>query len=210
MRRRPDFFAPAPVPAPRKSPGGCIDLSLERFLQGRRIRSFGLRSVVRADYSRIRSNGEKVMISIDSSAAASGVPADLPRVLVHLIYDDVASAVHWLTRVFGFTERESLRHTTAEGLVGRTQLQVADSVITLGPPSVHGDSPRRGVSSMLCIYVDNVDEYYQHAKAEGAVIVADVATHPWGDRTYQVSDPEGHQWTFAQHIYDADPAECGE
>jgi uncharacterized glyoxalase superfamily protein PhnB len=30
---------------------------------------------------------------------------------------------------------------------------------------------------------------------------------PWGDRCYQAVDPEGHQWTFAQHVRDADPLE---
>jgi uncharacterized glyoxalase superfamily protein PhnB len=27
---------------------------------------------------------------------------------------------------------------------------------------------------------------------------------PWGDRTYQATDPEGHQWVFAQHVRDVE------
>lgn len=69
-------------------------------------------------------------------------------------------AIEWLTEVFGFQERTSIRHTDPDGTISRTQMEVVDSLITLGRPSVHGESPRSGVSSMLYVYVDNVDEHY--------------------------------------------------
>ena len=81
-------------------------------------------------------------------------------------------------------------------------MDVVDSVITLGPPSQHGGSPRDGVSSMLYVYVDDVTAHYEHARQSGAHVVAEIADRPWGDRLYQVSDLEGHQWTFAQHVAD--------
>jgi len=28
---------------------------------------------------------------------------------------------------------------------------------------------------------------------------------PYGDRTYGTEDPEGHQWSFAQHVRDVAP-----
>jgi PhnB protein len=134
----------------------------------------------------------------------SNPPDGFPRIVAHLVYDDVGAAVDWLTRVFGFAERTWARHTQADGSVGRTQLQVWDSVITLGTPSVHGDSPRCGVSSMLLVYIDNVDEHYDRARAAGARIVSALEELPWGDRRYQASDPEGHQWTFAEHLRDVE------
>jgi len=134
-------------------------------------------------------------------------PTGFPRIVAHLIYDDVAAAVAWLSRVFGFSEREWARHVGADGRVGRTQLQVFDSVITVGPPSVHGESPRRGVSSMLLVYVDELDQHYARASAAGATIVSPLEELPWGDRRYQAADPEGHQWTFAQHVRDVDLSE---
>ena len=110
-----------------------------------------------------------------------------------------------LSELFGFREREFARHTTPEGVVGRSQMQVADSVFTLGVPSVHGESPRRGVSSMLYVYVDDVDHHYRHATEAGAEIVTELETMPWGDRRYQARDGEGHQWTFAQHVRITEP-----
>jgi PhnB protein len=134
----------------------------------------------------------------------SNPPRGVPRILPHLIYDDVAGAVAWLTAAFGFTERRSARHTSRDGTISRTQLEVADSLFTIGEPSVHADSPSRGVSSMLYIYVDDVDAHYAHARAAGATIVTSLEDLPWGDRRYQAMDPEGHQWTFGQHIRDVE------
>jgi uncharacterized glyoxalase superfamily protein PhnB len=129
-------------------------------------------------------------------------PADMPRVLAHLVYDDPGAAAAWLCGAFGFEERTFVRHTDADGRVSRTQLQVLDSVITLGQPSVHGDSPLRGVSSLLYVYVDDVESHYQRARAAGATVIVELGERPWGDRTYQARDPEGHQWIFAEHVRD--------
>src|SRR6185312_14152618 len=132
----------------------------------------------------------------------SNPPDGFPRIVAHLIYDDVAAAIEWLTAVFGFSERTAMRHSHADGTVSRAQLNVGDSVITVGEPSVHGESPRRGVSSMLYVYVDDVDGHYARATAHDAVMVMELGERGWGDRLYQVRDPEGHQWTFAQHVRD--------
>jgi uncharacterized glyoxalase superfamily protein PhnB len=139
--------------------------------------------------------------------AIANPPAGFPRIVPHLIYEDVGAAIEVLTTTFGFQERPSARHVSADGTIGRTQMQVADSVITLGQPSIHGDSPRRGVSSMLYIYVDDVDSHFRRARSAAATIVTEVETMPWGDRRYQATDPEGHQWTFAQHVFPADPVD---
>jgi len=144
------------------------------------------------------------MTLTESHSSVENPPSGFPRIVPHLIYEDVASAVDWLTRVFGFSERTWARHTAPDGTVGRTQMQVVDSVITLGTPSVHGDSPRQGVSSMLLVYIDALDEHYAQARAAGAELVTPLEELPWGDRRYQACDPEGHQWTFAQHVRDVE------
>ena len=141
---------------------------------------------------------------VEGSESVANPPRGMPRVLAHLAYEDVAAAVEWLERTFGFRERTFVRHTRPDGRVGRTQMDVLDSVITLGEPSVHAGSPRAGVSSTLYVYVDDVDGHYEHARAAGAAIVLELADRPWGDRTYQAGDLEGHQWIFAQHVRDVE------
>lgn len=135
-------------------------------------------------------------------------PLGWPRIVPHLIYDDAGAAVEWLSRTFGFHERRDGRHTSSRGVVERTQMDVAGSIVTLGRPSVHGGSPNADCSTMLYVYVDDVDVHFRNTLAAGAQIVSDLANRPWGDRCYQVADLEGHQWTFAQHVRDAAPEEC--
>jgi uncharacterized glyoxalase superfamily protein PhnB len=90
------------------------------------------------------------------------------------------------------------------GAVGHAEKQVgalpSDGLIMLGPPSVHGDSPRRGVSAMCHVYVADVDRHFATAVAAGAAIALELRNEPWGERRYQATDPEGHQWHFAQRI----------
>ena len=87
-------------------------------------------------------------------------------------------------------------------------MAVGDSIFTVGLPSIHGQSPKEGVSAMLYIYVDDVDAHYQRAQAAGAAVALELANQPWGDRRYQASDLEGHQWSFAQHMFDVVPDVC--
>jgi PhnB protein len=138
----------------------------------------------------------------DDPTFADALSAFSPRVIPHIIYDDVAGAIDWLQRAFGFQEREAGRVLDDNGAIGHAEMQVgalpAHGLIMLGPPSVHGDSPRRGVSAMCHVYVADVDRHFATAVAAGATIAVELADQPWGDRRYQATDPEGHQWHFAQ------------
>ena len=142
------------------------------------------------------------------SSAVANPPAGWPRVVPHLIYDDPGAAIEWLTRAFGLRERREARHLSADGAVERTQMEVVDSILTLGLPSVHGGSPGQDASTMLYVYVDDVDEHYRRAVAAGASIVLPLEDHAWGDRCYQAADIEGHQWRFAQHVRDVPVEIC--
>jgi uncharacterized glyoxalase superfamily protein PhnB len=55
------------------------------------------------------------------------------------------------------------------------------------------------------VYVDDVDKHYGVAKIKGARILRELADQFYGDRTYAAADPEGHQWSFAQHVRDVAP-----
>jgi uncharacterized glyoxalase superfamily protein PhnB len=52
------------------------------------------------------------------------------------------------------------------------------------------------------LYVDvtAIDEHFRHAQKAGAVILEEPADTEYGARRYGVTDPEGHQWYFAQAI----------
>ena len=122
------------------------------------------------------------------------------RIVPYLIYDDPARAIDWLVRVFAFAGREEGRMLDDGGVIQHAELELDGAVVMMGPPSVHGDSPSRGVSAMLDVTVDDVDTHYRRARRAGAEIAIDLEDAPWGMRRYQARDLEGHQWQFSQPI----------
>jgi len=72
-------------------------------------------------------------------------------------------------------------------------------------------SPKRAgrVGSQVHVYVDDVDAHFEHAKATGVTIVSELHEPGYGDRRYDAEDPEGHRWSFAQHVQDVPPEEWG-
>jgi PhnB protein len=56
------------------------------------------------------------------------------------------------------------------------------------------------MSSMIYMYVPNVDAVYERAVRAGARPVNAPANQSYGDRTASVEDPAGNQWYIATHI----------
>lgn len=136
-------------------------------------------------------------------------PPDRPQITVSLTYDDVEGAARWLCEVFGFTELTETR-VAWKGKLMHTELALGErGLVMLGPPFADRASPqtRGGTTTMINAYVEDVDAHFAHAKGAGAQIVAGLEDTFYGDRTYRVSDLEGHHWMFAQRIADIPPQE---
>ena len=127
----------------------------------------------------------------------------------YLLYEDVAGALDWLGRVFGFRER--LRFADDDGTVTHAEMFVADGVVMLGDPGPDYESPRRHgkQSHLVHVYVDDVDGHYRRAKEAGARILSEPEDRPHGDRMYMAEDLEGHHWAFSQTMREVPPAEWG-
>ena len=59
------------------------------------------------------------------------------------------------------------------------------------------------------VHVTNVDRHFENAKRSGATIVEPVSNKPFGERQYTAEDPEGHRWTFSEHVADVPPHQWG-
>lgn len=132
-------------------------------------------------------------------------PENMPRITPYLYYEDVARALAWLGKTFGFRER--LRIPGPDGEVGHAEMEFADGVLMMGRPGAEYRNPQRlgGVTFSLYVYVDDVDRHYRHAREAGAKIIQEPKDQFYGDRNYGAEDPEGHQWYFAQHVRDVAP-----
>jgi uncharacterized glyoxalase superfamily protein PhnB len=120
-----------------------------------------------------------------------------------LVYPDVARAVDWLVRVFGFVEHVRIGDH-------RAQLGFGDGALVVADASHGRTAPTSGdATHSVMVRVDDVDGHYEHARAAGAQIVSDPSTQPFGERQYVAEDLAGHQWTFTQSVSDVSPEEWG-
>jgi uncharacterized glyoxalase superfamily protein PhnB len=116
----------------------------------------------------------------------------------YLLYEDAPAAIEFLTRAFGF--REINRTTGADGVVLNCELVgPAGGDVWLGQMQPSG-------TSVVYLYVDDVDAHHAQASAEGATIVDEPADQSYGDRRYAAKDTQGHVWYFAHPISDDSPA----
>ena len=132
-----------------------------------------------------------------------------PRISPYLLYEDVNGALAWLAAAFGFRER--LRFADENGTVTHAEMELGDGVVMLGDPGPGYRSPKRlGQSTHLVhAYVEDVDAHCARARKAGATILAEPEDQAYGDRRYDAEDPEGHRWSFAQHVRDVAPADWG-
>lgn len=135
------------------------------------------------------------------------VPADV--ILPHLTYRNVADALAWLTKAFGFVEH--YRFGEPGGRVNGAQMHLGDAWIMLNSARPGSASPAQAghQTQSLTVFVDDVDAHCERAKLTGAKIVEDLHETAYGERQYGVEDLEGHHWLFSRHARDVDPAEWG-
>ena len=114
-------------------------------------------------------------------------------------YEDCAAAADWLVGAFGFEETDRFED---EGAVTHVTLRMGDGFVFLGTPGEAYVNPKQlgAATVLLYIYVDDVDAHCDRARAAGAEIANEPADQPYGERTYDARDPEGHSWYFAEQI----------
>jgi len=131
------------------------------------------------------------------------VPVD--TILPHVVYRDVAAAIDWLGRTFGF--QEHYRYGAPDG----AQLHLGNAYVMLKGARPGWSTPAQlgQATQTLSIFVEDVDAHYEHTRAAGAKIVEELNETAYGERQYVAEDPEGHRWLFAQHARDVAPEEWG-
>jgi len=134
------------------------------------------------------------------------VPVD--TVLPHITYQNVADALVWLTRTFGFVEH--YHYGSSEHVEG-AQMHLGDAWIMINSARQGRTSPTQaGYSTQsLTIFVEDVDAHYERARSAGARIVEDLNETAYGERQYGVEDLEGHRWLFSRHARNVKPEEWG-
>ena len=119
-----------------------------------------------------------------------------------LAYEDADAAIRFLTEAYGFSETARF---APGGQVVHAEIALHDETLfAVGTASSAVASPRKSGSNtvQLFCYVDDVDAHFERAKTHGAEILSAPQDQPWGDRSYDTLDIEGHRWTFRKHVQD--------
>ena len=124
-------------------------------------------------------------------------------ITANVFYDDVAGALDFVAKAFGFEIRASI--PGPEGGIIHAEMQLHEGVVMFSPAgdSEIWSSPQSlggRVTQGLYVYVEGLDAHCERARKAGSEIVVEPEDMFWGDRTYVARDPEGHRWTFAQPV----------
>ena len=118
-----------------------------------------------------------------------------------LLYEDVAGALKFLSKAFGFKKfGKAMRGK--DGKLNHAAMSFGDDFIMMGCPGSKYKRPKKlgQATQNLYVNVDDVDKHFARAKKAGAKILAEPQDTRYGHRRYGAEDPEGHQWYFAQEI----------
>jgi uncharacterized glyoxalase superfamily protein PhnB len=135
------------------------------------------------------------------------VPTD--TILPHVVYQDVAEALAWLCKIFGFTEH--YRYGDPAGPISGAQMHLGNVWIMVHRARPGTSSPAQlGYETQsLNVFVDDVDSHFQRTKAAGAKILEDLHETVYGELQYAAEDLDGHRWLFSRHARDLSPDEWG-
>lgn len=112
--------------------------------------------------------------------------------------DDVEASASWLQQHLGFTRQmeadgfASLRHPDA----GLNVIFLRTGLETFKPAPVAG----RADGLLVVLVVDDVDGEYERLQAEGVTVVTPIETEPWGERYFQVADPNGVVYQLVEWV----------
>ena len=119
----------------------------------------------------------------------------------YLYYEDVDSALKFLSKAFGL-RRFGAQMRGPDGKTFHASMKYGNSMIMMGrPPGGYRNPKRLGQATQsLYINVTGIDKHFERARKAGAVILEEPTNTEYGHRRYGATDPEGHEWYFAQVV----------
>ena len=144
---------------------------------------------------------EELMATISGEANPAHEGLEMPSVYPRLAYDDQLAAIAYLERVLQFHEIREARNTFDGHVLA--WLRCGDGVVMISAANtdihqIASPRTRGGTTVMIVVHVDDVDAHHAHAVAEGAHVTTELADAFYGERRYEVSDPEGHRWHIGE------------
>lgn len=129
-------------------------------------------------------------------AAVNPIPEGFHTVTPYLIVKDADHLLSFLKKVFDTREMYVSRRD--DNTIMHAQVRVGDSMIMFS----EANEEYPAMSSMLYIYVNDVDATYKKAIQAGAISLREPINEYYGDRSAGIEDGSGIQWWIATHVED--------
>ncbi|CAM3687735.1 VOC family protein [Occultella aeris] len=116
---------------------------------------------------------------------------------------DVEASAAWVRDHLGFTQAMA-----ADGFVSLTHPEAGMALIYLrvGLPTFKPASAAGTADGLLVVFtVDAIDAEYERLRGEGVEIATEIETEPWGERYFQMRDPNGVIYQLVQWVAAPDP-----
>ena len=147
------------------------------------------------------------------SKSTQPIPPGHENLIPHLVCDPCSEAIEFYKKAFGAEEIQ--RMPAADGRkIMHAAIRIGNSFVFLVDdfPEFCGgksQSPKalKGTPVTLHHYVRNCDAAIKRAQEAGATVMMPAQDMFWGDRYGVITDPYGHNWSFATHIKDVTPDE---
>jgi PhnB protein len=148
---------------------------------------------------------ERLMSTIDDTREGTARDLEMPDIYPRLAYEDERAALDYLVRVFQFREIREARTDFGENMLA--WLRVGDGVVMIGRANaeihrIHSPRELGHTTVQMMVYVQDIDQHYAHAVAEGAEITMPIEDAFYGERRYEATDAEGHRWHFGERHAD--------
>jgi len=136
------------------------------------------------------------------AAKVKPIPDGFHTITPYLIVDGAAKIIDFAQKAFDAKlDHEATKRP--DGSIMHASLRIGDSMLMISDASEHA----KATTTMLYLYVGDVDATYQKALKAGGTSVMEPADQFYGDRSGGVKDVAGNQWWLGKHIEDVSPAE---
>lgn len=125
------------------------------------------------------------------------VPDGYHTITPYLIVRGAAKTIDFAQKAFG-AELVHEPMKTPDGRIMHAEMKIGDSRVMLSD----ANDQHPPMTSMLHVYVPNVDAVYQRALKAGGASTMEPTDMFYGDRGASVKDPAGISWYIATHTED--------
>lgn len=122
---------------------------------------------------------------------------------ISLNVPEPSKSAEWVRAHLGFTEAMTADgfHSMAHPEAGCNLIYLRTGLPTFKPASAAG----RADGLLVVFTVDDIDADYARLQEEGVEIVTPIETEPWGERYFQMADPNNVIYQLVQWVTPPDP-----